>query len=139
MDAVTLTWPGGENRFALPIGGLRAVQTHCDAGPIEILRGLQIGSWKVDWPFVVIRHGLIGGGMGEAEARKLVDRMADTYPCGKFVSTAMIIMGAAVVGVEDDPVGEPQGVTTTPPENGSSATSTKTAPRAGTRRKKSTK
>ena len=134
---VTLTWPGGEHDFALPIGNLRAVQDACDAGPMEILTALRTGRWRADMPLEVLRFGLEGGGMEKSKARDLVRRLSETEPLGSFVMPAMLVIAAAVMGVADDPVGEPTGATS-PPESGSSAPSTKAAPKRGSRRAKST-
>lgn len=124
--SITLDWVGGEHSFALTIGGLRAVQEICGAGPMEILNGLRLGTWRVDWPLAVIRHGLVGGGMEGLAAKKLIDSLAEIHPLAKFQVPAAIIMAAALVGVEDDPVGEEAGELN-PPPNGSSAGSTPTA------------
>lgn len=121
---VTLTWVGGEHEFALPLGAVRAIQTACDAGPMEIIRALTSGNWRIDMPMSVLRHGLEGGGMPAAEAKELVARMFDSHPYGEFVTPAIYVLAAAVTGVKDDPVGETMGATTTPPENFASAGST---------------
>ncbi|MDI3335864.1 gene transfer agent family protein [Defluviimonas aestuarii] len=120
---VELTWIGGDHAFALGLGQLRAVQKACDAGPMEVLTALRTGTYRVDYPLSVLRYGLIGGGMPDAEARTLMDTLGDAHPLGKFVMTAAIVLAAAIVGVEDDPVGEGMGELS-PPENGSSAGST---------------
>lgn len=130
---IDLTWPGGEHPFALPLGGLRAVQDACDAGPMEILVALRTGRWRVDMPLAVLRHGLIGGGMTEAEARALMHRVTEAHPIGEFVAPAALVIAAAVLGVADDPLGEPVGAETPQPDGsasaGGSAPSTEAAPR----------
>lgn len=125
MIGATINWVGGEHHFALTIGGLRAVQDACDAGPMQVMMRLRAGHWRIDDLMSVIRHGLIGGGMAEAEARKLVANLFDAHPLASFVITAQLILAAAVTGVKDDPVGEPEGAMS-PPENGGSASSTAT-------------
>jgi len=115
--SVTLTWPGGEHEFLLAIGDMRAVQNDCDAGPMQIITALADGRWRVEMLMSVLRNGLIGAGMDRAEAKILVSRMFDEQPYGKFVDPAMFVLAAAVVGVQDDPVGEPVGAMTTPPES----------------------
>lgn len=136
---ITLQWPGGEHEFALSIGHLRAVQDACDAGPMEIYAALRSGSWRVDMPMAVIRYGLIGGGMAADEAKALVSRMFDAHPLAMFITPATLVIMAAVVGPGDDPVGEPEGETTTSPENGSSRPSTGAGRKRGSPRAKSTK
>ncbi|KFI30960.1 hypothetical protein CG51_05815 [Haematobacter missouriensis] len=134
---ITLTWPGGEHDFALPIGRLRAVQDACDAGPMEILGALRTGRWRVDMPLSVLRHGLIGAGMDEGAARSLMQRLTDAHPLAEFIVPASLVIAAAVMGVADDPVGEQTGAMS-PLESGSSVPSTKAAPKRASRRAKST-
>lgn len=121
MRKVALQWVGGEHEFALPIGALRAVQQHCDAGPQEVLDRLVTGKWRVDDLYEVIRQGLIGAGMPTKDAAQIVAKAWDQNPVGALRITAQSILIAALVGVEDDPVGEPEGVETPAPESGDSA------------------
>lgn len=122
---IALQWPGGEHQFALPLGQLRSLQVACDAGPMQIYNALRFGSWRVEMPEHTLRLGLIGAGMDDLEAKRLVSSMMDARPLAEFVGPAAMVLAAALVGVEGDPVGEPVGVTMSPPENGSSAPSTR--------------
>lgn len=119
---VGLIWGGGEHTFALTIGGLRALQDACNAGPQEVLMRLVNGTWRVDDPLAILRHGLIGGGMAKDAARDLVNRTAESDGLMAMVTPAQLVLSAALVGVEDDRVGEPMGEAE-PPVNGVSATS----------------
>lgn len=123
----SIVWLGGEHEFALDIGGLRALQGHCDAGPQQILNRLTTGHWRVDDVFQTIRLGLIGGGMAQADANRLVDATFKSHKLMQFRPTAQAILVAALIGDPDDPVGEAEGETA-PPENGGSATSTEPEP-----------
>lgn len=105
MQRTVLTWAGGEHSFALTIGGLRAVQDATDRGPMEVWSALKTGVWRVDDVLAVLRHGLIGGGMDEAQAQKLVNRMATSEPLAKLVPTAALVIASALVGPVDDPIG----------------------------------
>lgn len=116
MRKITLVWAGGEHDFALPIGGLRAVQTACDRGPLEILVALNLGAWRIEMLESVIRHGLIGGGMAANDARDLVARIVDSRPLAELVFPAIEVMRVAISGVEDDQVGEHPGEAS-PPES----------------------
>lgn len=118
-----IKWVGGEHEFALDIGALRAIQEACNAGPQEIVGRLLAGTWRVDDPLQVLRHGLIGGGMLKIEAARLVENMATTHGLLRLVPIAQLVLSAALVGVPDDPVGEPEGVNPPPQESGSSAAS----------------
>lgn len=127
---VRVNWAGGEHAFALDLGQLRAVQTACNAGPQRVLMRLMSGDWLVDDPLVICRHGLMGAGMPEDEAQRLVMNAVATGGCQQLVVTAALVLGAALTGddgdpLEEDPEGKPMGVTTA---SGGSAESTATAP-----------
>lgn len=128
MDPVRLAWPGGEHEFMLPLGRLRALQGNCNAGPEEIFNRLRLGKWRVDDVIEAVRHGLIGGGMPEEEAGPLVTTVVEQGALIPVKLTAISVLGHALLGPEDDPVGEPEGVETPAPENGGSRKSTETAP-----------
>lgn len=106
---ITQTWIGGEHAFALPIGGLRAVQDHLGEGPMVTLLALTSLSAKVDAPFVVLRQGLIWGGMAEPEAKALIDRVSAHHPWVEFIAPAVAVLRAALTGAADDPAGEAGG------------------------------
>jgi len=122
MHSVELTWAGGEHAFVLTLGGLRAVQEASNAGPQEILQRLTLGTWRIDDVIGALRHGLEGAGMDKAQARKLVLDVAERDGLMELVVPARVVLTAALVGVEDDPVGGDQGVSLSR-ENGGSASS----------------
>lgn len=122
-------WPGGEHRFQLRLGELRALQKSCDAGPEEVFNRLRLGRWRVDDVIEPLRLGLIGAGeMSSAEAGPLVTKLLDQHPLAAFKLPALVVMQRALFGEEDDPVGEPEGATAPAPESGASPESTETAP-----------
>lgn len=99
----------GGHQFRLAIGELREMEEKRDAGSPLILRRLLSGEWRVDDVREVIRLGLIGGGMPALEALKLVRRYVDDIPA--WTENAMLagaILGAALMGVEDEEPGKPQ-------------------------------
>lgn len=125
---IRLNWTGGEHDFALRLGELRALQDACDAGPEEIFNRLRLGTWRVDDVIEPLRLGLIGSGaMPSAQAGPFVSKIADQNPPIALKMTAFAILQDALLGPEDDPVGEEQGEAP-PRENGASAQSTETAP-----------
>lgn len=103
---ISLLWAGGENDFALGLGQLRALQTSCDAGPETLLKRMGSGDWRVDDIIETLRLGLVGGGMESKLATPLVMRLVEVHPWIEFRETAYRILGAALVGVKDDPLGE---------------------------------
>jgi hypothetical protein len=116
MHPVELTWAGGEHRFLLTIGLLRALQDKCDAGPEWILNRLRTGQWRVDDIVQTIRLGLEGGGLSKDEARRLATTHVEERPLTLSVLTAQLVLAASLYDMSDDPVGEAQaGAETTPP------------------------
>lgn len=75
--AETLVWAGGEHSFRLGIGELRAIEQRSDAGCAVILMRLLSSQFKIDDVIGVIRLGLIGGGMVERDAQKVVEAALD--------------------------------------------------------------
>ena len=103
---ISLSWAGGEHDFALGLGQLRALQTACDAGPERILRNMASGDWRVDDVIETLRLGLMGAGMDTKTASGMVLRLVELHSWTEFKETAYRVLGAALVGVTDDPVGE---------------------------------
>lgn len=99
-------WRGGEHRFALPIGAMRALEKARDAGANYILTRFVAGQWFVDDVYDVVRLGLVGGGMDEKEARTLADENVGYGRYLEHVPLAIEVLKEALIGEEDDPVGE---------------------------------
>ena len=99
-------WRGGEHRFALPIGAMRALEKARDAGANFILTRFVTGQWFVDDVYEVVRLGLVGGGMDEKEARKLADENVGYGRYFEHVPLATELLKDALMGDEDDPAGE---------------------------------
>lgn len=127
--AVQLDFAGEERRFALPIGRLRAVQEKVDCGPMELLRRYAADEWRVDDVREVLFQGLVGGGTDSPTATTLMRQHFDDLPLKPFVMLAQVVVMAVVVGVEDEPLGEPKGEVEgqSPSPEGSSASSNSTA------------
>lgn len=124
IEPKVIAWVGGEHRFALYLGQWRALQEATDAGPQQLLRRLQDGSWRIDDLTHSLRLGLIGGGMDGEAARRLVATMMDLHPLIVFRGTALEVLTRGLTGPAGDPPGEPQGVEDVPaPENGAGPTS----------------
>lgn len=129
MDAKSIVWPGGEHRFALRLGELRALQKNCDAGPEQIFNRLRSGVWRVDDIIEPIRLGLIGSGeMDAGRAGPFVIGLLAQYPPAQFKMTAIAIMSHSLLGDPDDPAGEAEAGEAKSPESGASPASTQSAP-----------
>lgn len=129
---VTLAWGGEERLFRLPIGRIRAIQEKCDAGLPELLRRYITQSWRIDDVREVILQGLIGGGLDNQAATKAVTAYFDDTPIQPHITVAQAVVAAAIVGVEDEDLGEPEGEETetrpSPEESSASQPSTEPAP-----------
>lgn len=98
---VTLTWADGEHTFKLALGQLRELQEKTNAGPLELLKRLHNGTWRIDDPREVVRLGLIGGGAKPVEALKLVTRYVDERPATEGVMVAQAILMVALYPEEE--------------------------------------
>lgn len=99
---ITLDWGDGEHIFRLAMKQLSELQDKTDAGPEMLYRRIADGQWKVADLRETIRLGLIGGGMDEVEAIKLVRRYFDDSGLIKHKATAAAIILAALMGPPDD-------------------------------------
>lgn len=73
MTVLVLEWADGEYPFALPMGQIEELQRVCgDVGFGAIYQRVMLGMWKIEDLFHTIRLGLIGGGMGQVDAHRLV-------------------------------------------------------------------
>ncbi len=106
---VTVEFGGEERLFALPIGRLRAIQEKCDCGPLELIRRLAAGSWRVDDVREPLLQGLVGGGMDQVSATRLIQTNFDDLPILPNVPLAQAVLMAAIMGAEDEPLGEQEG------------------------------
>jgi hypothetical protein len=112
--AETIVWAGGESRFRLGIGELRAIEQASDAGVAVVFMRLIGQQWKIDDVLGPIRLGLIGAGMSEGEARATINRVsALASPYSLAVTSAEVLRRFIMWGEEDAP-GEHQAGTESP-------------------------
>lgn len=116
---ITLAFGGEDRTFRLPLGRLRVLQERTDCGPMELLRRFSAGTWRVDDVRETFLQGLIGGGLDQGRATKLVQQTFDDQPIQPFVPLAEAIVMVVVVGAPDEDdapdgegLGEPEGETT---------------------------
>lgn len=108
---------GGEERqFLLDIERLRALQAKTDCGPVELIRRMEVGAWRIDDLRETIFQGLVGGGSTQLEATVLLRDNFDGQRRGyaQFVPLAHEIAVHAVFGPEEQEVGEPKAEAKTP-------------------------
>jgi hypothetical protein len=104
--SITLDWADGTHSFRLAWGELAQLQEVCDAGPYVILQRLGGEAWRIEDISNVIRLGLIGGGMTPADAMKKVRAYVEARPPIENLMTAQAVLGAAVVGAPEEPIGK---------------------------------
>lgn len=136
----------GEGYFtiALPIGPLQDLEEILDCGVSVIFTRFAQGTYTSKDLQHTIRLGLVGGGMDIEAAYDLVNRHVVSGYLAKYVIYATALLQAALVGVREDPVGEPgtegeQTPAETPPAKSSGRKSTNSAAPQASRSKKSEK
>lgn len=100
--SITEPWGDGEYRFRLAIGQLRELQDKTGVGPPELFFRLGSSTWRVDDIRETIRLGLIGGGMTPVHALTRIIQYVDARPLMENVGIATRIIGAALVGDQED-------------------------------------
>ena len=111
--SVMLIWAGEERKFRLAIGQLRELQESINKnrgahpiGPWSLFQQVGRGDAWPDELREIIRLGLLGGGMKSELVPGLIKRYVDERPLLESVPIAQAILGSALVGVPDDPVGK---------------------------------
>lgn len=108
--AETFVWPAGEHQFRLGIGELRGIEQRCDAGVAVVLMRLLSSQFKIDDVISTLRLGLIGAGMPEAEAKRLVDSALDVAsPYALSIAAASVLQKFIMWESEDAPGGDKPG------------------------------
>ena len=104
---ITLTWADDDYVFRLGWAELEELQEKCDAGPYVLLTRMHDDTWRMADIAETIRLGLIGGGMEPVAALKRVRTYVKKRVPMENLPFAQAILSAAVVGVEDEKLGEP--------------------------------
>jgi hypothetical protein len=100
---ITIDWGEGATYFRIGIGELEKLQEARDAGPFVLLDRLLTGRWLVQDIRETLRWGLIGGGKTPVEAAKLLKLYFEGFvPGGENLIAAQRVLGAALVGVEEE-------------------------------------
>lgn len=100
--SIDFDWADGHHTFRLPLGQLRELQEKTGVGPLRLFHRLMDGSWMADDAREVMRLGLIGGGMEPLEALRLIQRYVDARPLMETQAPALLVMGAALHGTEQE-------------------------------------
>jgi len=112
---VVLEWADGEYLFALKGAQIEELEQICGkVGFGAIFQRVMLGTWFWGDIYHTVRLGLIGGGMGAVEAKRLTDtyigRDRPSVPLAAGPnnpeSVARAVLGAVMHGFEDIPSGE---------------------------------
>ncbi|MCG5483658.1 MAG: gene transfer agent family protein [Sinorhizobium meliloti] len=101
-----LPFNGQRTIFKLAWRELMKIQEACDAGPYVVLDRLVSGRWRLQDISEVIKWGLIGGGMPQGDALKLVENEVEGRPPVENLAIAQQVLGAGVVGAPEEEVGK---------------------------------
>jgi hypothetical protein len=101
-----LPFNGQKTFFRLAWRELMKIQEACDAGPYVVLDRLVSGRWRLEDISEVIKWGLIGGGMPQSEALKLVEVEVEGRRPLENLVIAQTVLGAGVVGAPEEDVGK---------------------------------
>lgn len=102
----------GYHDACLKIAQLEELQEATNSGPSALLRRLSDSDFRVRDITETIRLGLIGGGMSPKDAFDMTRKYVCEGYLIHYMPVAYEIIVAALVGVEDEPVGEPVAPTT---------------------------
>src|SRR5262245_39104797 len=95
---VELKWADGEHAFRLGIGQLGELQEKTNAGPMELVKGLQIGRWRIDGLGETLRPGFIGGEAKPTDALRLTQRYVDEQPLAESILPAQAVLMGCMYG-----------------------------------------
>lgn len=109
--SVDLEFAGETRRFRLAYGELVRLQERVDAGPFWLIDQLRLRGREIRLQH--IRHililGLVGGGMKEPDAVRLVEAETVAKPDWlEWVVVATLVLTEAVTGAAEDPPGKPE-------------------------------
>lgn len=101
-----LAFNGRRTMFKLAWRELMKIQEACDAGPYVVLDRLLSGRWRLQDISEVIKWGLIGAGMPQAEALDLVESEVEGRRPLENLVIAQTVLGAGLVGAPEEDVGK---------------------------------
>lgn len=98
---VVRPFAGRSRTFQLTLGGVEELERLCDAGIGLIYGRLESRTFWVADIRETIRLGLVGGGLDDAEASRLVIATVDPRPLVEALPLAVAIVTAYAVGVDE--------------------------------------
>lgn len=106
---VTVTWGDGDYTFRLTVTGLIELEEKCSAPFATVWHRVNVGEFGVNDVRETIRLGLIGGGMGPADAMRLVRRYLDDrlniVGMAEHINLVRLILSGVMFGFQASPLG----------------------------------
>lgn len=99
VDVIT-EWAGKERLFRLTFGGVLDLEQATGSGVGEIFLRVAGGRFGVKDVYHTIRLGLIGGGLGILDAKRIMDAHFDTRPYLENSALAGQILSDLMTGIE---------------------------------------
>jgi hypothetical protein len=103
---ITMLWGDGEYDFLLRLGEIRELQEKTGLGPYKLFERIRTHEWFIDDLRETIRLGLIGAGLDNAIALKLIKNNFDARQKLQQEIPALAILSAFLTGDKEDPVGK---------------------------------
>lgn len=97
-----LTWGDGPHVFRLAIGEIRELQEKTGCGPMELVKRMIHGTWRIDDIRETVRLGLIGGGLDPIKSLSLVARYVDQRPLAESVPVAQAVLSVLLFGGDEE-------------------------------------
>jgi hypothetical protein len=107
--SIELPFNGKRTMFKLAWRELMKIQEACEAGPYVVLDRLVSGRWRLQDISETIKWGLIGAGVDQGEALKLVETEVEGRRPLENLVIAQKVLGAGVVGSAEEEVGKKSG------------------------------
>lgn len=115
--SVTRQWGDGEYTFSMGRLQWLKIQKQFELGPLELVRHLALGTWKVDYPREAIRLALQAGGSVVTEAGNIddprINRLISDYVDDRIFQAALF--AADVLTEMAFPPAEPEQAEKPPP------------------------
>lgn len=95
---IKLDWADGEYNFALRWKDLQRLEDDAGCGAMALLQRLRGGEWTIKDVSDVMRNALIGGGLEDGKALKLVRNYVEGLPPGMTYQFALGLLHIGLYG-----------------------------------------
>ena len=92
---------GSERSFEIKLGQLKVLEKEANLGYYVIYELMNLMRHSIDHIMIVIRLGLVGGGMPPNEAQTLVQKEISAQPFMTYLPLARLILKTAIWGGDE--------------------------------------